>query len=363
MMAQMKPILESIKKIIKHHSFIKLVLLAIFCVTILKNISSHNKEINTSSNFIPIAMRLKPIEFSPTIKVSGTTKTTNNAIIRTKSRGVIKQINVKQGRKVSKGTVLITLENVELENALIAAESNYEHKVAEFKAAKTLSQKKFYSENSLLAAKADMEKAKADLQKIRNDADDLQIKADEDGYLEECFVNKGNTVFAQDKLISFVYERPAQIRAYVSEENVGLLKQGMQAKITGNNQVLTAKITGISNVADMQTRNFYVDLDLDEKTDISIFGTTVQVEIFLEPRKGFWINASALTLNDAGELGIKTIDNNKINFIPVQFWQLLKDGTYIETNTNELNVITYGGEFLNIGETITNIYQQETPSL
>src|SRR3989338_10621115 len=121
-----------------------------------------------------------------------------------------------------------------------------------------------------------MEKAKADLQKIQNDAADLQIKADEDGYLEECFVNKGNTVFAQDKLISFVYDRPAQIRVYVSEENINFLKQGMQAKIKSGNQVLTAKITGISTVADMQTRNFYVELDFDEKTDLATFGTTVQ---------------------------------------------------------------------------------------
>lgn len=360
----MKPILESLKKIATHQSFVKLVVLAIFCVTILKNIPSHNKDLNSALNFIPIAMRLKPINFSPTIKVSGITKTINNAIIRTKSRGVIKQINVKHGRKVNKGTVLITLEKAELENALIAAQSNYEHKIAEFKAAQKLSQKKFYSENSLLAAKADMEKAKADLQKATNDADDLQIKADEDGYLEECFVNKGNTVFAQDKLISFVYERPAQIRAYVSEENVSLLKQGMLAKINTNNQVFTAKITGISQVANLETRNFYVELDLDEKTDLSIFGTTVQVEIFLEPRTGFWINASALTLNDEGELGVKIIENNnKINFMPVHFWQLMKDGTYIETNTHALNVITYGGEFLKTGETITNIHYQEIPIL
>ena len=356
--------LKSAKIIVLHASFFKLVLIAVFCLVALKHIPSPHKNENSSSNFIPIVIKTHASEFTPSIKLSGFTKTIDQGVISSKIQSVVKKIHIKQGHKVTKGTALITLHNLEVENNLIAAKSNLEHKIAEFKAAEKLNQKKFYSENSLLAAKAELNKAQANLKKAENEAADLEIVAPSDGYLEECFVNTGDTVFPRDKLIKFTSKNTIQIRAYVSEENIRQLKEGMRAKIITDKKELQATVAGIAATANPQTRNFYIDLALPEDTDIAHFGITVQVEVFLEPRKGFWINSSALTLDDAGELGVKTLKtNNTVDFHPVSFWQLTKEGAYIESNLEFLDVITYGGEFLNIGQKIANFSHQAQPSL
>lgn len=356
--------LQKIKKIVSHASFFKLAFIVIFCVVALKHIPSSEKNKNSASKFIPIVMKLSSNEFTPSLKISGFTKTIDQGIVSSKIQAVVKKIHIKQGHKVTKNTLLVTLHSLEIENNLSAAKSNFEHKVAEFKAAQKLNQKKFYSENSLLAAKADLDKAQADLQKAENEAADLHITATADGYLEECFVNTGDTVFPRDKLVKFISDSATQIRAYVSEDNIVKLKDGMKAKVTANGKEFEATVSGIAAIADPQTRNFYIDLSLPENTDISQFGITVQVDVFLKPSKGFWINSSALTLNDEGELGVKVLNtDNTVSFQPVSFWQLSKEGAYIESNSEFLDIIIYGGEFLNIGQKVLNIHRQEIPSL
>jgi multidrug efflux system membrane fusion protein len=357
-------LLKSLKEVVAHSSFFKLALLAILCSVTLKHISTPQKNEVTGLSVTPIVTTLSPNEFIHSLKMPGSTKTIKQGVISSKIQAIVKKINIKQGHKVNKGDLFLSLYNLEIENTLNAAKSNLEHKEAEFKAAQKLNQKKFYSENSLLAAKADLDKARVELQKAENDAADLQIIAPEDGYLEECFVNTGDTVFPKDKLIKFVSkDNIHQVRAYVSEENIVKLKNGMKAKITAGEKIFEAVITGIATISSTDTRNFYVELDLKEHTEITQFGTTVQVEIFLEPTKGFWINASALTLNDEGELGIKVLKNNVVDFQPVPFWQLSKEGAYIESDLSSLDVIIYGGEFLNVGQKVANVQRQETPSL
>lgn len=340
--------------LIKHPSFYRLVFLAICCITVLNKISSFNKHDEEHANkFVPVVSRIYSEAYTPVIKLSGFTKSVNQCILAAICRSIVKSIEVKQGRKVRKGDLLLVLQNDEIEYNFTAAQSNYEQRVAEHKAAEQLTKKKFYSDNSLLAAKSNLDKAKYELQKAQSEAESLKIKAPEDGYLEECFVRVGDVIFPQEKLIKFVSDDVPYVRVYVPEDNIHEIKHGMKAKVKIIDKIFDAKVIGMSNSATDQTHNFYLDLALEggAREDLSRAGYTAYVDIFLSPRKGFWVNASAIALSEKDEIGIKLIDaEGKVSFQKVDLYVIEKNGFHIEIDTDYIDLVSYGGDFLKVGE-------------
>ncbi len=136
----------------------------------------------------------------------------------------------------------------------------------------------------------------------------------------------------------------------------------MQANVKIADTQYLGEVSGISKMAEPNTRNFYVDLVIKTTVNAFPFGATAEAVISLPTRKGFWINASALTLNDEGELGIKILENDKVVFVAIKLSSLTEEGAYIEYDAPSIGLIAYGGEFLLPGQKPT-VYWQKNPSL
>lgn len=352
-------------KFIKHSSFYKLVVLFVLCFVLLKNFTSNNKhESVDSEKFIPVVTKIYKIDYKPVLTVSGFVKAVDSCYFSVPFKANVKKIHVRQGLKVKKNDLIITLESREVEEQIVAAKSSYEHKLAEFKAAEKLTKKHFYSDNSLLAAKAALDKAKYDLEKAQYEFENLTIKAPEDGYVEECLIGIGDNVSMHEKLIKFVYEGAPLIRAYVSESSIAKIKHGMKAKVHVEGKTFNAIVCGIANSANIQTKNFFVELKLEKDNVFFNVGRTVYVDLFLDSKKGFWINSSALTFNDNDEIGIKILNpDDSVGFEKIEFYSIYKDGCYIESDKDFLNLISYGGEFLKVGQPLKKIHYQKTETL
>lgn len=353
---------KNLKVIVEHSSFWKISGIIIACFTVFRNFSDHTKDTSQRQSIIPIAIHLSATQYNPILKLSGHTKPMNHGILKANFKAVVDNVLIQKGRPVKKGALILMLSNPEIEKRFIEAKSRYKQRLAEYEAAKKLTQKALKSENTYLATKADYELAVANLHKAETDANELEVTAPEDGYLEECYVHVGDTVLASDKLVQIVYEHAEQVRLYVSEDNIGLLKIGMKANIDIADNQYFGEISGISKMADINTRNFYVDLTVNTNTNSFPYGATAEASISLPTRKGFWINASALTLNDDGVLGVKILENNKVAFVPVKLSSLMEDGAYIEYDAPSLELISYGGEFLLPGQTPV-VHWQKNPTL
>lgn len=353
---------KNLKIIASHPSFWKVGGVILTCIIVLRNFSNHTKHVPPRQSIVPIAVQLPATQYNPVLKLSGHTKPMNQGVLKANFKAVVAKVLIQKGRVVKKGDVFLVLSCPEIEKRFIEAKARHKQKLAEYEAAKKLTRKALKSENTYLETEADYELAVANLYKAETDANELKVTAQEDGYLEECYVHVGDTVLASDKLVQVIYEHADQVRLYVAEDNIGLLKIGMKANVNIAHHQYLGEVSGISKMADAGTRNFYVDLTIKTNTNSFPYGATAEARVELPPRKGFWINASALTLNDDGVLGIKILENDKVAFVAVKLSSLTEEGAYVEYDASVLRLISYGGEFLLPGQTPV-VHWQKNPTL
>ncbi|GAL06715.1 membrane-fusion protein [Photobacterium aphoticum] len=67
-----------------------------------------------------------------------------------------------------------------------------------------------------------------------------------------------------------------------------------------------------------------------------------------------------LALDEAGNLGIKTIvDNDKVKFIPIAVVKVEPDGVWLGDTPNPVEVITVGQGFVRDGDTVIPAREQD----
>lgn len=354
--------LKQLIPLVTHKSFLKLLFLFVVLMVVLKNLKSPEHQTIVKQTILPIAMKIYATNYTPQIKVSGFLNPENTCVTRVNFKAVVNKVLIKKGRAVKKGDIILELKSDEIEKRLFEAKARYAHKEAEHQAYHKLSAKSIVSQHDYLSIIADLEQARANLQKAETDADELKVKAWQDGHLEECYVHKGDTVFAQDKLVNIIYPEMTYVRSYVSEEIIEKLSIGMNVKVNIGNKEYQGKVYSVSKFADPITRSFYVDTIVDN-LDSENYGSSAEITFMLPQKRGFFINASALTLDDEGVLGVKALKDNLVIFLPVQLNSITEHGAYIECGDGvELALITYGGEFLLPGQT-PEIIWQKTPTL
>ena len=84
-------------------------------------------------------------------------------------------------------------------------------------------------------------------------------------------------------------------------------------------------------------------------------GLSSEIELKLKPVAAFFIPSSLITLNDLGEIGIKTVNNNIVEFMPIKIISDSGSGYWINLENfkeDEIPIITQGHEFTVDGETV-----------
>lgn len=353
--------LKKLKAFVINTSFLKLISFGIVLMIVFKHFSSSNIQNQVKQAVLPIAMKIPVSNYVPNVKVSGLLIPGNTGVIKANFKALVSKVFIKKGREVKKGEIILELKNDEIEKRLVEAKARYVHKHAEQEAYQKLAKKSYTSPNDYLAIVADLEQAKTNLQKAEIDASELIVRALDNGYLEECYVHEGDTIFAEDKLVNVIYPEATYVRSYVSEEIIEKLSIGMDVRVNIANKEYNGVIYGLSKVADPVTRSFYVDTTIGNLSSVN-YGATAEVTFMLPSRHGFFINASALTLDDKGVLGVKALNDSSVIFLPVQLNAMTEQGAYVECDCKELSLIVYGGEFLLPGQT-PEVSWQKTPSL
>ena len=66
---------------------------------------------------------------------------------------------------------------------------------------------------------------------------------------------------------------------------------------------------------------------------------------------------SVLTLNDAGELGVRTVIDKKVEFFKIKILRDQKNGLLVKGLPNTVDVITVGQEFVIDGQEVNISYE------
>jgi membrane fusion protein, multidrug efflux system len=156
---------------------------------------------------------------------------------------------------------------------------------------------------------------------------------------------------------------PIKLVGYVPETEVDRVTVGAPAfaRLASGREV-QGDITFISRSADSATRTFRVEVEVPNP-DLAIRdGQTVEIAVASEGADAHLLPQSALTLNDAGRLGVRIVaEDETAAFAPVAVLRDTVEGIWVDGLGETADVIVVGQEFVIDGVAVAPTFRESLP--
>lgn len=245
------------------------------------------------------------------IKISGVTRADKQTTVTARAGGIIGELLVKQGDRVKEGDVIARIAPEGRDAALRSARQSLEQAQAQAEATMALVKKgtlpKLQGDSvmsALRAAESQVEAAQAEIEK-------LDVVAPYDGVVDELSVEKGASVGSNAPVALLIALDPIIGIGEVNESDLGVVKVGEDADLRlVNGKTVTGTIRYISRSAQAATRTYTVEVEVPNP-DLAIpAGMTTEVILRGDAVLSTPVPRSVVALNDNGELGVRTVNEN-----------------------------------------------------
>ncbi|MCW8843560.1 MAG: efflux RND transporter periplasmic adaptor subunit, partial [Rhodobacteraceae bacterium] len=220
------------------------------------------------------------------------------------------------------------------------------------------------AQSGLQSTQAGIESAEASVAAASREIENLTITAPFGGLLESDTAELGSLLQPGSLCATVIRLDPIRVVGFVPETEVGRIELGAPggARLTTGQEV-SGTVSFLSRSADPETRTFRVEIHVPNP-DLTIRdGQTAEIVIGAAGTKAHLVPQSALTLNDDGRLGVRTVDENGIvDFFAVELVRDTKEGVWLAGLPETVNVITIGQEFVVRGVKVEPVFDQEEPA-
>ncbi|MCB1358822.1 MAG: efflux RND transporter periplasmic adaptor subunit, partial [Maritimibacter sp.] len=210
------------------------------------------------------------------------------------------------------------------------------------------------AEAGAASAEAAVESARAAVAATERDIANTEVTAPFDGLLETDTAELGSLMTAGSLCATIIDLDPIKLVGYVAEVDVDRVQVGapVGARLASGREVL-GRVTFLSRSADPQTRTFRVEAEL-ANPDLAIRdGQTGEIAIQSAGRSAHLLPQSALTLDDAGTLGVRVAEDGAegdvARFLPVEMLRDSPDGVWVAGLPEVARVITTGQDYVTDG--------------
>ena len=218
------------------------------------------------------------------------------------------------------------------------------------------------------AARAGIEAAEATVERTRLEIDKLTIEAPFSGLLETDTAELGALMVMtgsnEGACATIVQLDPMKLVGFLPEAQVDRVTVGAAARARlASGAETQGNVTFLSRAADDLTRTFRVEVTVPNP-DLAIRdGQTAEIVIETPTVRAHLIPASAMTLDDAGTLGVRVVRDGMADFMPVTLLRDTVDGVYLTGLPDMLDVITVGQEYVTDGVPVRASYAEDGASV
>ncbi len=216
------------------------------------------------------------------------------------------------------------------------------------------------AEAGLEATQAGIEAATAEVAAAHREMDRLTIEAPFKGLLESDTAELGSLMQPGSLCATVIQLDPIKLVGFVPETEVNRIIVGSMASaqlVTGLQ--VEGRVTFLSRSADETTRTFEVEITVPNPELLIRDGQTANIQIAAEGVKAHLLPQSALTLNNEGQLGVRTVvADNVVDFVPIQLLRDTADGVWVGGLPETADIIVIGQEFVTRGVTVAPTYRE-----
>lgn len=300
-------------------------------------------------------------EITRTIVVNGNTAPARIVELSAETDGRVVHIGADRGANVSRGGIIVRLDERDRQARLAEARATVRQREVEYQGKLQLKSESYVSEAQLQEAIALLEAARTEMTRAQLDLDYMAIRAPFDGALQARMVEIGDFVKRGDPIATFVDNRTIVVSANLSEfdaQHVGVGNSAEAHLATG--EKVRGKIRYIAPVADQATRTFAVELEVDNREGGLRAGGTAELRIPAEVVRAHRISPSLLTLDDAGNIGIKIIsDAGEVEFVIADIALSSNNGVWVAGLPDTATIITVGQGFVKSGSLVDAVPESD----
>ena len=300
-------------------------------------------------------------EVMRTIVVNGKTAPARTVELAAETDGRVEFIGAERGASLERGDILVRLDERDRAARLAQAKALVRQREVEYEARKRLESESYVSEAQLQEAVALLETAKAELKRAELDLEYMTIRAPFAGALQARMVEIGDFVKRGDPVATYVDNRTIIVSANVSEFDAQAVEVGEMAEAgLATGEVVRGRIRYVAPVADEATRTFTVELEVENRDGLLRAGGTAELRIPAEVVLAHRVSPSLLTLDDAGNVGVKIInDEGEVEFVVADIALSSHEGVWLAGLPETATIITVGQGYVAPGSVVAAVPESD----
>ena len=250
--------------------------------------------------------------FNHYLELQATVQTKENIVLNAEFGGVLQQVYVTEGQKVSKGQTLAKIEDGGLGSQLAQMETQVALAKTTFERQQNLWNQKIGSEIQFLQAKTNYEAQLNAVAQMRSQIAKTVIKAPFSGTIDNVITEKGSVVGPGTPIMRIVNLSNMYLEAEVPEKNIGTVKKGTDVivdfPILG--ETITTKVSQASNYINPENRSFDIQIAIPSKNGQikPNLSSKIQIKDYSNP-KTIIVPLSILSENADGEQYLYIAEN------------------------------------------------------
>lgn len=254
----------------------------------------HQPGIALPAGVKPVAARVA--ETAARVELAGTVASEQAINLGARLAAHVRDVHVSAGDAVTNGQLLVVLDDRELREQLVAAESQYRQAAAEFERATQLFGKAAATEQSRMAAEAGHEAAKARLQQAKVMLGHTRIVSPIDGVVTERRIEAGDLASPGQTLLTVYDTRRMRLEIPVPVRLVSRFSMGQEVdlRLEGAAGPVKGVVQEIVGEVDPLTRTRKVKVGITDRALRLLPGGYGVAWVEGEVRRAVWVPASAV---------------------------------------------------------------------
>lgn len=294
--------------------------------------------------FLPTdVMQVKTGELRQLLPLSGSLRAFNQATVKAKVPGDVREVLVREGEAVKAGQVLIRMDTSDYQarvdqarGALQAARGQLDIATKTRDNNKALLDKAFISKNAFDNAASQYDIARANVESARGALDvaqkalaDTVIRAPISGLVSMRSVQPGEKVSADNRLLDVVDLSQMEMEAAVPASDIMqvALGQEVQVKVEGMPQPFIGKVARINPATQSGSRSILVYVQIDNPQGALRVGMFGEAQLTMSKKSGVLTVPQSAVQKDAGHTFVYAIENSKLVQKPVTLGIQGNDGS------------------------------------
>ncbi|WP_208350383.1 efflux RND transporter periplasmic adaptor subunit [Pseudaestuariivita rosea] len=311
---------------------------------------------NNDTERDPITVAFRTSEIQPvilTFQAEGQAQPDRDTMIRAESSGDVAEVLVEKGDIVQADTVIARLSTDREGADVERAREEIARARREFENAQNLRDRGIATEDRVVEARATLAAAEAQLASAETALESTDIVAPFAGRLETMTLDEGEFIQAGADVARLVDNQPLTVAVQVPQQALSRIRDGQQAVVTFiTGERREGRVTFVGSAASTDTRTFLTEIEVPNDGGVIAAGISAEVSIPTGQAQAHFISPSIVSLDPSGETGVKTVEDGRVVFYPVDVVRAEIDGIWVTGLPDRADIITIGQGFVRDGEAV-----------